>query len=65
MDLVFVHDLAHRLHREGLYTVWEHLLPCIQGGMILVTIFFLHALGLMVLTISAFCIGLHNFSRSF
>ena len=45
-----------------MYIVWEHLLACMQCGMILVAQLFVCVLGLMILSISTFSIELHNFS---
>jgi len=46
--------------------VWEHLLPCMQCGMILMAQLFVRVLGLIILSISAFSIELAEFSsRSF
>jgi hypothetical protein len=48
------------------HIVLEQLFPCINCGMILVTQLFVLVLGLMLLSISTFCIQLHCFSsRSF
>jgi hypothetical protein len=66
MGLVYVRDLANRLHFERLYIVWEGLLLCIQCGMILIVQLFVCALSLMIFSTLTFCVELHYFSsRSF